>query len=110
MELFTADDELGGFLANNIDLDKQLDLPESKMRRNVNLCSPSQRIEAYLDLYATGHPCPSWRQVAVALHNVRLHHQARTVESTYVQGTRTAAIVNITILIIYPLPSLDVSF
>ena len=102
MELF---DELGGYLVNNIiDLDKQLDLPESKvakMRRNVNLHSPSQRIEAYLDLYATGHPCPSWRQVAVALHNVRLHHQARTVESTYVQGTCTAAIVNITILIIY---------
>ncbi|MCG8621413.1 MAG: hypothetical protein MJE68_05335 [Proteobacteria bacterium] len=53
-----------------------------------NLRSPSQRREAYLDLYATGHPCPSWRQVAKTLHQFGLYHQADTVESTYVQGTR----------------------
>ena len=66
-----------------------LDLPESKvaeMQRNLHI--PSQRREAYLDLYATGHPCPSWRQVAKALRSVRLYHQAATVEITYVQGTR----------------------
>ena len=70
--------------------DVELALPESKvaeMKRNLH--SPSQRIEAYLDLYATGHPCPSWRQVAEALREVDLYHQADTVESTYVQGTRT---------------------
>ena len=70
-------------------LDYWLDLPESKvaeMKRNLH--SFSQRREAYLDLYATGHPCPSWRQVAKALHRVHLRHQADTVENTYVQGTR----------------------
>ena len=70
-------------------LDKRLDLPHpmvAEMKRN--LCSPSQRREAYLDLYATGHPCPSWRQVAKALRRFGLSHQADTVESTYVQGTR----------------------
>ena len=70
-------------------LDEELDLPESKvaeMRRNLH--NHSQRREAYLDLYATGHPCPSWRQVAGTLRRVNLDHQADTVESTYVQGTR----------------------
>ena len=72
-----------------MDVDDQLDLLESKVTEmQRNLRSPSQRREAYLDLYATGHPCPSWRQVAKALRCVALHHQARTVESTYVQGTR----------------------
>ena len=71
------------------ELDNQLDLPKSnvaEMQRNLH--SPSQRREAYLDLYATGHPCPSWRQVAGALRYVDLYHEADTVESTYVQGTR----------------------
>ena len=84
MELFaTMDDYYVGLL------DYWLELPESKiaeMKRNLR--SPSQRREAYLDLYATGHPCPSWRQVVNALHEVELYHQADTVESTYVQGTR----------------------
>ena len=84
MELFAImDDTLVGFL------DKELDLSHAKvaeMKRNLH--SPYQRREAYLDLYATGHPCPNWRQVAKALRGVGLHHQARTVESTYVQGTR----------------------
>ena len=72
-----------------IELDDWLDLPESKvaeMKRNLH--SPSQRREAYLDLYATGHPCPSWRQIAEALRGVGLPLQSITVESTYVQGTR----------------------
>ena len=74
---------------SNYELDEKLDLPESKvaeMQRNLH--SPSQRREAYFDLYATGHPCPSWRQVAKALRRLDLDHQADTVESTYVQGTR----------------------
>ena len=70
-------------------LDGHLDLPRAKvaeMKRNYR--SPSQRRDAYLDLYVTGHPCPSWRQVAKALRGVGLRHQADVVESTYVQGTR----------------------
>ena len=87
VELFatvTKDDDYMG-----LDLQFELDLPESKvaeMKRNYH--SPSQRRDAYLDLYVTTHPCPSWRQVAKALHRVGLHHQADVVESTYVQGTR----------------------
>ena len=92
MELFATmnDQHVGlGRFSVYIQLDGQLDLPESKvaeMKRNLH--SPSHRREAYLDLYATGHPYPSWRQVAEALRGVDLHHQARTVESTYVQGTK----------------------
>ena len=68
-------------------LDAQLELPESKVTKmKRNLRSPSQRREAYLDLYATGHPCPSWRHITEVLHGVGLRHQADTVESTYVQG------------------------
>ena len=69
-------------------LDYQLDLPESKLaeiKRNYH--SRSQWRDAYLDLYATTHPCPSWRQVAKALRGVGLSHQADVVESTYVQGS-----------------------
>ena len=68
-------------------LDERLELPRAKvaeMKRNLH--SPSQRREAYLDLYATGHPCPSWSQVAEVLRDVFLPYQADTVESTYVQG------------------------
>ena len=79
---------LGEFTALR-ELDELLDLPPTKVSEvKRNLPSPSQRREAYLDLYATGHPCPSWRQVAEALRRFHLDHQADTVESTYVQGTR----------------------
>ena len=72
-----------------IQLDEELDLPWSKVAEmQMNLRRPSQRREAYLDLYTTGHPCPSWRQVAKVLRRVHLPHQADTVESTYIQGTR----------------------
>ena len=70
------------------ELPELLHLPRSKVaeiKRNYN--SLPQRRDAYLDLYATTHPCPSWRQVAEALRYVRLPHQADVVESTYVQGT-----------------------
>ena len=76
-------------------------LPKSKvaeMQRNLHI--PSQRREAYLDLYATGHPCPSWRQVAKALRCVALHHQARTVESTYIQGTRIIPMYPLSVTVI----------
>jgi hypothetical protein len=69
------------------DLVDLLGLPHVKvveMQRNLH--SYSQLRDAYLDLYATGHPCPSWWQVAKALRGVGLDHQAATVESTYIQG------------------------
>ena len=77
----------------DISLDQQLDVPQSKVAKmKRNLHSPSQRKEAYLDLYATGHPCPSWRHVAEVLRGVHLYLQADTVESTYVQGIINAPI------------------
>ena len=71
-----------------LDLQRWLDLPRAKvaeMKRNYH--SLSQSRDAYLDLYVTTHPCPSWRQVAEVLRHVGLDHQADVVESTYVQGT-----------------------
>ena len=93
VELFATMDDvyvgLSGEFTALRELDELLDLPPTKVSEvKRNLPSPSQRREAYLDLYATGHPCPSWRQVAEALRMVGLPHQAYTVESTYVQGTR----------------------
>ena len=65
-----------------------LGLPKSK-REEVegNDQSPTQRRDAYLDLYASDHPYPSWKKVATALRRVDLDHQADEVERTYVQGT-----------------------
>ena len=65
-----------------------LPLPSSKtddIRRNYR--NPTQRRDAYLDLYATDHPCPSWSDVANALDEVNLDDQSDEVERTYVQGT-----------------------
>ena len=47
----------------------------------------TRRKESYLDLYVSDHPCPSWRQVSVALRSVGLPHQADEVERTYVEGS-----------------------
>ena len=97
VELFATMDERSG---QNpfIQLDVELDLPQSKvaeLKRNYH--SPSQRRDAYLDLYATGHPCPSWKQVAEVLRNFDLYHQADVVESTYVQGTRMIPIHSLSV-------------
>ena len=88
MELFAAMDD--GYVEIYGGLEYQLDLPESKVaeiKRNYMYHGPFQRRNAYLDLYATCHPCPSWRQIAEVLRFVDLDHQADVVESTYVQGT-----------------------
>ena len=64
-----------------------LGLPSIKtdeIKRNFH--SPSQRREAYLDLYATDCPIPTWSQVAQALRACGLFSQADMVENTYVQG------------------------
>ena len=83
VELFEAMSD--GYLDILVDW---LDLSRSKIVEILrNYHSPSQRREAYLDLYATDHPCPRWRMVAELLHGVGLPHQADVVESTYVQGT-----------------------
>ena len=83
VELFEAMDD-GSLTVLGI----KFDLPQSKIDEiHRNYHNPSQRREAYLDLYATDHPCLSWRQVAKALRNVFLRHQAGVVESTYVEGT-----------------------
>ena len=42
--------------------------------------------EAYLDLYVRQHPCPSWKDIARMLRNLRLHQQAVFVENAYVKG------------------------
>ena len=85
VELFaTLDDE---FMVH--DLRSQLDLPVPKVEKmKYRYGTPFQRRDTYmyLNLYATAHPCPSWRQVAKVLHRVGLPHQARVVESTYVRG------------------------
>ena len=65
-----------------------LGLPETK-RDDVdrNFHSPSQRRDAYLDLYATDHPCPSWKRVVEILRfGVHLSCQADMVKNTYVEG------------------------
>ena len=95
VELFAAMDDIfiDSFLV------PKLDLPGAKvgeMRRNYHI--PSQRRDAYLDLYATGHPCPSWRKVAEVFRVVGLPHQADVVESTYVQGTRIIPIHSLSII------------
>ena len=75
-------DELGG--------KRHLGLPQSEVARIQKIYqSPTQRKEAYLDLYVHQHPCPTWRLVAWVLHcKVDLHQQADFVENTYVKGTQ----------------------
>ena len=65
-----------------------LDLPRIKtdeIKRNFH--SLSQRREAYLDLYTTDHPIPTWSVVAQALTECGLPSQAGVVINTYIQGT-----------------------
>ena len=65
-----------------------LDLPDSKMDEiKRSFQSPTRQRDAYLDLYASDHPYPTWKTVAAVLRGVYLPSQAVMVESTYVQGT-----------------------
>ena len=72
-------DELGGYLG----------LPQSEIDRiQKDYQSPTQRKEAYLDLYVHQHPCPTWSQIALILYDeVDLPQQAELVENTYLKGT-----------------------
>ena len=68
------------------ELGERLGLPQSE-RDNIqkNYHSPSQRKEAYLDLYVHHHPCPSWSHIAGLLCS-SLPQQADFVKDTYVKG------------------------
>ena len=71
------------------DLGECLDLPQSERDKIMkNYRSPTQRKEAYLDLYVHQHPCPSWRKIAGVLGRFSLHQRADLVENTYVKGTQ----------------------
>ena len=66
-------------------------LPQSEIDRiQEDYQSPTQRKEAYLDLYVHQHPCPTWGKVAEVLRSrrVNLPQQADLVENTYVKGTQ----------------------
>ena len=64
-----------------------LELPKSEVDKiNENYHNPTQRKEAYLDLYVHQHPCPSWDDVALLLCDLNLKEQAGLVENTYVKG------------------------
>ena len=86
MELFTPldpekVDELGVYLG----------LPQSEIDRiRKDYQSPTQRKEAYLDLYIHQHPCPTWSKVAVILRGSRINllQQADLVKNTYVKGAQ----------------------
>ena len=68
-----------------------LGLPQSEINRIwKDYQSPTQRKEAYLDLYVHQHPCPTWSQVAGILRGswINLPQQADLVENTYVEGTQ----------------------
>ena len=69
-------------------LGDRLGLSQSE-RDNIlkNYHSPSQRKDAYLDLYVHHHPCPHWSNIAGLLSYCGLPQQARFVENTYVKGT-----------------------
>ena len=72
------------------DLGDRLDLPQSerdKIKKNYR--SPTQRKEAYLDLYVHQHPCPSWTEIAGVLrYRFSLYERADLVENTYIKGTQ----------------------
>ena len=84
-------------------LEGYLDLPQSERDRiQKDYQSPTQRKEAYLDIYVHQHPCPTWRQVAKLLRNwVYLPQQADLVENTYVKGTQDTLYNNYTCIHMY---------
>ena len=86
MELFTPLDP------EKVDILRYyLHLPQSEGNKiQKDYQSPTQRKEAYLDLYIHQHPSPAWSKVARVLrHDLNLHQQADLVENTYVKGIYT---------------------
>ena len=74
-----------------------LGLPQSEIDRiQKDYQSPTQRKEAYLDLYVHQHPCPTWSEIARVLRNwVDLPQQADLVENTYVKGTTIVRLLSV---------------
>ena len=85
MELF---DPMNPEKVDQLGREYWLGLPQSEIDRiQKDYQSPTQRKEAYLDLYVHQHPCPQWSQIAGALRIVDLPRQAGFVEDTYMKGT-----------------------
>ena len=66
-----------------------LGLPLSEIDRiQKDYHSPTQRKEAYLDLYVHQHPCPNWNDIADVLEGFLFYlpQQANLVKNTYVKG------------------------
>ena len=81
-----------------------LDLPQSERDRiQKDYQSPTQKKEAYLDLYVHQHPCPTWHQIAKILRDIPfiLPLQADLVENTYVRGTQDRLYNNYTCIHMY---------
>ena len=87
MELFAP---LDPGMVDWLGSDGYLGLPQSEIDRiQRDYQSPTQRKEAYLDLYVHQHPCPTWSWVARVLrHRFNLYQQADLVENTYIKGTQ----------------------
>ena len=90
----TTDKLMEQFASMNLEevdmLGAWLHLPESEVDKiEANYDNPTERKEAYLDLYVHQHPCPSWQQVVKVLRGYPfyLDQQADFVESTYLKGT-----------------------
>ena len=94
MELFASvDNEKVDMLGRRYGNHKgPLDLPAYEVDKIAkNYQSPTQRKEAYLNLYVYQHPCPSWQQVVGALRTFPfyLYQQATFVKHTYIKGTHS---------------------
>ena len=79
-----------------------LSLPKSEVDKiKANYDDPSERKEAYLDLYVHQHPCPSWQQVVDVLRELpfNLDQQADFVESTYLKGTQCISLILLYIVV-----------
>jgi hypothetical protein len=95
MELFAP---LGPGKVDQLGDKYYLGVPQSEIDRiRKDYLSPTQRKEAYLDLYVHQHPCPTWSRVAEILYDwrINLRQQADLVENTYVKGTKTHCIVRL---------------
>ena len=86
MELFAS---LDPEKVDKLGCEHYLGLPQSEIDKiQKDYRSPTQRKEAYLDIYVHQHPCPTWTKVAGVLHRVDLSQQADLVKNTYVKGTQ----------------------
>ena len=72
------------------------DLPKSEVDEiEENYHNPTQRKDAYLDLYVHQHPCPSWGKVVMLLRHLDLKEQADLVKNTYVKSMLLVTAVHI---------------